>query len=843
MGSGDHSQLERRYHSRTMVPDFSRFTPAKRALIEHVWTILADGPRTIDELIARCRTAGLFDSLVPAQFVDEYSALEDMVMWTQGVWTSDDDVATRLDLFMDGAVFTHRLIDREIATEAVDVEPDLTVLNLDVEEFNNPLLLPGGGELQVSSFGPDGDMAVPTLIGPRGWLDGFSAGDLVAFIRGPQGRVTVERAAEVGDGARESEAIDSYFLAHRRNEHSGFDTVPILVEVMMTDPTMFRSPVAPISDLLAAGSLEAHRGMIGAVDSDWLQPGLAIALEERAEITSAYGFSDCCEEAFNVALETWTDFSSDGTRSGDPYSVVAALGHSHVADAFGDWLFGLGRGSSLFEEYLTDLATRSGRRAAPALYLLARTKLHNGDALGAQAAARSAVHLDPDNRGATAMLGLFASISGNAKEALRLLRRADPENREIELLAEMFEPYEGTGRNSPCPCGSGRKYKVCCAVDPRPDGSQRTRWLTHKLFLFATQSEWLDLIFDLAQIAADVDERNDGLDLSVVSEDPFFLDLATFDVALEHFIYEWGPLLPPDERDIVDLWALSKLRLWEVTDAPEGSLVPLRDTVTGDTVRVFDVLASEVLRQGEYILTRVAPSFGADRMLTAPVMVELHNRDSLLRLLDLSPTAADFAEWYGWVTAPPRFTTTEGQDMVICTVRCQPTSTTWAEVEAALDAQHERDDDTTWHAAFTNDKGRRTLRATMRREGDELVVETLSEERMNAVLEALPVMDINEESQIPVSSPRDIEAMAGDMGDLKPPPPEVAEFLAEHMARMEDEWLGEKIPALQGLTPREAAADPTRRGDLIALLNSFDGFGRKDGTFDVDRLRRELGLT
>jgi hypothetical protein len=84
--------------------------------------------------------------------------------------------------------------------------------------------------------------------------------------------------------------------------------------------------------------------------------------------------------------------------------------------------------------------------------------------------------------------------------------------------------------------------------------------------------------------------------------------------------------------------------------------------------------------------------------------------------------------------------------------------------------------------------------------------------------------------------------MAGAMGDPEPPPPELAAFIAEHMAKLEDEWLDEQIPALQGLTPHQAAADPTRREDLIALLNSFDGFGREDGTFDVDRLRRELGL-
>ena len=104
-------------------------------------------------------------------------------------------------------------------------------------------------------------------------------------------------------------------------------------------------------------------------------------------------------------------------------------------------------------------------------------------------------------------------------------------------------------------------------------------------------------------------------------------------------------------------------------------------------------------------------------------------------------------------------------------------------------------------------------------------------------------MDIIEESRIPVSSPRDIEAMAGAFGDPEPPPPELAAFLAEHMHKLEDEWLDDQIPALQGLTPRQAAADPTRREDLIALLNSFDAFGESDaGTFDVDRLRRELGL-
>jgi hypothetical protein len=192
-----------------MVPDFSRFTPAERPLLEGVWTILADGPQTIDELTRRCRAEGLLDSLVPDQFVDDDSAIEDFITFAPGIWTSDDDVAVRLDLLMDGAVFTHRLTDRETASGSIDVEPDLTVLNTDVEDFHNRLVLPGGGELEVSYIGPDGEIVAPTLSGPRRWLDEFVAGDLVTFTRGSDGRVTVDRATDVGDGAEESGAVSS----------------------------------------------------------------------------------------------------------------------------------------------------------------------------------------------------------------------------------------------------------------------------------------------------------------------------------------------------------------------------------------------------------------------------------------------------------------------------------------------------------------------------------------------------------------------------------------------------------------------------------------------------------
>jgi hypothetical protein len=49
------------------------------------------------------------------------------------------------------------------------------------------------------------------------------------------------------------------------------------------------------------------------------------------------------------------------------------------------------------------------------------------------------------------------------------------------------------------------------------------------------------------------------------------------------------------------------------------------------------------------------------------------------------------------------------------------------------------------------------------------------------------------------------------------------------------------IPALHGLTPRQAAADPTRREDLERLLAEFPSTG-SPLQMDAQRLRQLLDL-
>jgi len=64
--------------------------------------------------------------------------------------------------------------------------------------------------------------------------------------------------------------------------------------------------------------------------------------------------------------------------------------------------------------------------------------------------------------------------------------------------------------------------------------------------------------------------------------------------------------------------------------------------------------------------------------------------------------------------------------------------------------------------------------------------------------------------------------------------------MAEVVAQFERRWLDEAIPALGGMTPRNAAADPVQRVALDRLLRSFET--DDPAAMDARRLRRTLGL-
>ena len=56
----------------------------------------------------------------------------------------------------------------------------------------------------------------------------------------------------------------------------------------------------------------------------------------------------------------------------------------------------------------------------------------------------------------------FAHAAPHLQTMARLAQSGQPPARIVELLRREKEPARKTGRNEPCPCGSGRKFKSCC---------------------------------------------------------------------------------------------------------------------------------------------------------------------------------------------------------------------------------------------------------------------------------------------------------------------------------------------------------------------------------------------
>ena len=339
------------------------------------------------------------------------------------------------------------------------------------------------------------------------------------------------------------------------------------------------------------------------------------------------------------------------------------------------------------------------------------------------------------------------------------------------------------------------------------------------------------------------------------SPDSFFsvlVNLAAFDRdALEEFIEARGVLLAEDELALARTWRDSPPSLWHVVAVELASSVEMFDTRSGASVVVTDRSASQGLHVGDYVFVRVVPA-GSSWLFTGEiVLVPLAHRESLLELLGADAETQDLAAWIGRLFAPIRMANYEGDDVVLCRAVLAPVTTSWEDLSDTLDRLFGASDNGRW-TEFAEINGSSVVRCFLRRELETLVVETNSVERFDRILKVLreEVGDLEtiDEVRTDLSSTANLATRADQNMETSTDekmPAEILQAVRDLMREREDAWLDESIPALGGCTPRQAAADPTRREDLAALLNEFDRRGAVPSpavTFDVARLREQLGL-
>jgi hypothetical protein len=319
--------------------------------------------------------------------------------------------------------------------------------------------------------------------------------------------------------------------------------------------------------------------------------------------------------------------------------------------------------------------------------------------------------------------------------------------------------------------------------------------------------------------------------------------------AFAEFLEVRGSLLPDDERLLAEQWLLVDRSVFEVDSVNPGENITVRDVRNGDVHEVRERTASRQLKPGQLICARVVPTGDSMQFFGGVEPIALHERDALVDLLDTEPDPVELVETLSRRFAPATLTNTEGEPLAICeaTVRIDDADG----LAAALDETYDRVDGEPprWHESVTS-HGMPRIRAVLVRDGDALRIETNSEERMDRVLATLvrvdPTMRVLDDSRTPIHDARQAAELAEEMGApedaLDPDAPEVAEMLDEFIREYEARWLDEPIPALDGHTPRQAADDPTRRGDLIKLLDSFPAHEGAPGRMSAERLRSALGL-
>lgn len=381
-----------------------------------------------------------------------------------------------------------------------------------------------------------------------------------------------------------------------------------------------------------------------------------------------FGLDQGGVEALGILIGMCPLFEKEGDsfENGLLAKVGMMLTYSRVAEAVAEM-------AVLSEPTLHDLALRvaaadhDGDKAA-AFFVLARIEDLRGNVLGAEAMVAEALAADADFLPAVVEGAIFASERGEARKALELFRRAGeaPDAGVVAMLrAFATPPIIGVARNSPCPCGSGRKHKLCCIKAGHPL-ERRASWVFFKIASWAVRTSAPTLMADLARDMFDGDPADDVL-LEAALRDAAILDVAVFDLGLlDEYLDVRGVLLPDDERELARSWLKTRRSAYEVTSVTAKRGCRLRDLLTGDEIDVDDPEGWAFYQPLEILFARLVSAGLSHIFFGSPTVVPRPHRHSLVTMLKENDSWEGIVEWRFASTRLPHLVNMEGEDVEMC---------------------------------------------------------------------------------------------------------------------------------------------------------------------------------
>ena len=495
------------------------------------------------------------------------------------------------------------------------------------------------------------------------------------------------------------------------------------------------------------------------------------------------------------------------------------------------------------------------------------------------------------------------------------------------------------GRNDSCPCGSGKKYKLCCGAAPEVESPQVLAW---RRVSRAVQDHGLKLLTYIAETHGSDALPEAWEEFTLWSGEPFSAESPQVTLFFPWLFYVWRPLttetavearclhsIPPAQAYLIargkgmdrllyrylSACLDSPFGFFEVVSTEPGHGMQLREILTETDYSVLERSASATLEPGDIVYGMVVECDGVAMLeAIAPVAIPIglkpmivEERELLLadeareREADDIPPPGDAAaatplskitlalydfsnrELYWDLVLPllnptmPALHNTDGDKLSMQRLIFAIDSP--ADAFAALKglAVGHTEEEMLKEAAYgasgmlqritfnwikrgnSRHKGlETTLLGRIEIDGAQMAVEVNSAERA-AEFKRLVNEQMGEKARYRVTEIQSMERLvnearanpsrAPDLTDVNQEAlraqPEVQAQLRALMIRHYDAWVDDKIPALQGKTPREAVATSAGREKVDALIRDIERTGPQMPGYDASitaELRKTLGI-
>lgn len=445
------------------------------------------------------------------------------------------------------------------------------------------------------------------------------------------------------------------------------------------------------------------------------------------------------------------------------------------------------------------------------------------------------------------------------------------------------------GRNDPCPCGSGLKFKKCClnkagAVAPSYRSAERDSALA-KLMRFSARDEFderhkaaLELFWGDWLVEEPDDEleeviKSESVNLAYHSWFAYDFDLGEGLTPFDLFLEREAKKLSTGERNFLDGLRGSHLRLYEILEVKTDQGFELRDLWDDRRLFVRERAATRQIVAWDLVVARTGPAGDGETVFeTLPYLFPAAAKDDLLNGLRKAHRMfmRDFPQksieaffktmapvfhqlWLEQVALPPRpkLMTGDGEPFIFAKVMFD-----LLDRHAAIRSLADRDDivdhgdgsyawlepaGNFWRSVGTIfiEKQRVVFETTSQKRAEKardfltglmkgsIRFRAISYEDVEQAIKRAPQTAKKKEPEIPIDDQRKI----------------LGGFYEQHYRK----WLDEPVPALGNRTPRHAARLKTVRPKLITLLKDFESHSerqRRSGeiAYDFSWMWAELGL-